>query len=85
MRKRHATGTVRPTSARATAVASPGTLLGSFTFDWSILPESPRKASLPLQMPLLALHDANSEALLQQQLQAQWQTTWQQHFATAPG
>ena len=24
------------------------TLLGSFTFDWSILPESPRKASLCL-------------------------------------
>ncbi|MGS5249052.1 lysine-N-methylase, partial [Escherichia coli] len=60
------------------------TLLGSCAFDWSILPESPRKTSLPLQMPLLALHDANSEALLQQQLQAQWQTTWQQHFATAP-
>jgi len=60
------------------------TLLGSFTFDWSILPESPRKTSLPLQMPLLTLHDANSEALLQQQLQTQWQTTWQQHFATAP-
>ncbi|MCV5348246.1 lysine-N-methylase, partial [Escherichia coli] len=56
----------------------------SFTFDWSILPESPRKTSLPLQMPLLTLHDANSEALLQQQLQTQWQTTWQQHFATAP-
>ena len=31
------------------------TLLGSFTFDWSILPESPRKTSLPLQMPLLTL------------------------------
>lgn len=60
------------------------TLLGSCAFDWSILPESPRKTSLPLQMPLLALHDANSEALLQHQLQAQWQTTWQQHFATAP-
>lgn len=60
------------------------TLLGSCAFDWSILPESPRKTSLPLQMPLLTLHDANSEALLQQQLQAQWQTTWQQHFAAAP-
>ncbi|HEA0455838.1 TPA: lysine-N-methylase [Escherichia coli] len=60
------------------------TLLGSFAFDWSILPESPRKNSLPLQVTLLTLHDANSEALLQQQLQTQWQTTWQQHFATAP-
>ncbi|HHI4041187.1 TPA: lysine-N-methylase, partial [Escherichia coli] len=60
------------------------TLLGSFTFDWSILPESPRKASLPLQVTLLTLHDANSKALLQQQLKVQWQTTWQQHFATAP-
>ncbi|EGE66161.1 lysine-N-methylase [Escherichia coli] len=60
------------------------TLLGSFAFDWSILPKSPRKASLPLQVTLLTLHDANSEALLQQQLQTQWQTTWQQHFATAP-
>ena len=60
------------------------TLLGGCAFDWSILPESPRKASLPLQVTLLTLHDANSEALLQQQLQTQWQTTWQQHFATAP-
>ncbi|MBC1061539.1 lysine-N-methylase [Escherichia coli] len=60
------------------------TLLGSFAFDWSILPESPRKASLPLQVTLLTLHDANSEALLQQQLKVQWQTTWQQHFAVAP-
>lgn len=51
------------------------TLLGSFAFDWSILPESPRKASLPLQVTLLTLHDANSEALLQQQLKVQWQTT----------
>ena len=59
-------------------------LLGGCAFDWSILPESPRKTFLPLQMPLLTLHDANSEALLQQQLQTQWQTTWQQHFATAP-
>ena len=56
------------------------TLLGGCAFDWSILPESPRKASLPLQVTLLTLHDANSEALLQ----TQWQTTWQQHFATAP-
>ncbi len=60
------------------------TLLGGCAFDWSILPESPRKASLPLQVTLLTLHGANSEALLQQQLQTQWQTTWQQHFATAP-
>ncbi|EPU4319120.1 lysine-N-methylase [Escherichia coli] len=60
------------------------TLLGSCAFDWSILPESPRKNSLPLQVTLLTLHDANSEALMQQQLQTQWQTTWQQHFATAP-
>ncbi len=60
------------------------TLLGSFAFDWSILPESSRKASLPLQVTLLTLHDANSEALLQQQLKVQWQTTWQQHFAVAP-
>lgn len=51
------------------------TLLGSCAFDWSILPESPRKASLPLQVTLLTLHDANSEALLQHQLQTQWQTT----------
>lgn len=51
------------------------TLLGSCAFDWSILPESPRKTSLPLQMPLLTLHDANSKALLQQQLMVQWQTT----------
>ena len=40
------------------------TLLGGCAFDWSICPESPRKASLPLQVTLLTLHDANSEALL---------------------
>ncbi|MDQ9214850.1 lysine-N-methylase [Escherichia marmotae] len=60
------------------------TLLGNFAFDWSILPESPRKASLPLQVTLLTLHDANSEALLQQQLQTQWQTTCQQYFTASP-
>lgn len=60
------------------------TLLGNCAFDWSILPESSRKASLPLQVTLLTLHDANNEALLQQQVQAQWQTTWQQHFTTSP-
>ena len=30
------------------------------------------------------MHDANSEALLQQQLQAQWQTTCQQYFTASP-
>lgn len=60
------------------------TRLGRFVFDWSILPESPRKASLPLQVTLLTLHDASNEALLQQLLQAQWQITWRQHFAGAP-
>ncbi|MXC43713.1 lysine-N-methylase, partial [Escherichia coli] len=34
------------------------TLLGGCAFDWSILPESARKASLPLQVTLLTLHDA---------------------------
>ncbi|CAM6347833.1 hypothetical protein [Escherichia coli] len=81
-------GTLQAQFAQLPPVPQPArqlmTLLGSCAFDWSILPESPRKTSLPLQMPLLALHDANSKALLQQQLKVQWQTTWQQHFATAP-
>lgn len=72
-------GTLQAQFAQLPPVPQPArqlmTLLGSCAFDWSILPESPRKTSLPLQMPLLTLHDANSKALLQQQLKVQWQTT----------
>ncbi|EQB4818118.1 TPA: lysine-N-methylase [Citrobacter amalonaticus] len=55
--------------------------LGSIDFDWQILPESTRKLTLPLQMSLLTLQDANSETLLLQQLHKQWQTTYQTLFA----
>ncbi|CBG87084.1 hypothetical protein [Citrobacter rodentium] len=57
------------------------TLLGGQEFDWQTLPDGARKISLPLQVSLLALQDANSEALLQQQLQAQWQETHERYFA----
>ncbi|WP_044184207.1 hypothetical protein [Phytobacter massiliensis] len=57
------------------------TLLGSIGFDWQILPDSARKISLPLQVAMLSLQDANSEALLQEQLQANWHRTHQQYFA----
>lgn len=60
------------------------TRMGGFDFDWQILPDSSRKISLPLQVSLLMLQDANSEALLQQQLQGQWQKTYEQCFAQAP-
>lgn len=60
------------------------TLLGNLEFDWELLPESLRKMTLPLQVSLLMMQDANSEALLQQQLQAQWQKTYEEYFATAP-
>ncbi|QMG42327.1 lysine-N-methylase [Citrobacter freundii] len=56
-------------------------LMGGLTFDWEILPESPRKMTLPLQLSLLMMQDANSEALLLQQLQKQWHNAHQQYFA----
>lgn len=57
------------------------TLMGSLSFDWSILPDSARKTTLPLQVSLLMLQDANSELLLLQQLQTQWHKTHTQYFA----
>lgn len=60
------------------------TLLGNFEFDWELLPDSIRKLTLPLQVSLLMMQDANSEALLQQQLLEQWQKTDEQYFASAP-
>ncbi|NRF57949.1 lysine-N-methylase [Citrobacter braakii] len=60
------------------------TRMGSCEFNWALLPESTRKLTLPLQVSLLMLQDANSEALLQQQLQDQWQKTDERYFAQAP-
>ncbi len=57
------------------------TRMGSCEFNWDLLPESTRKLTLPLQVSLLMLQDANSEAMLQQQLQDQWLQTWERHFA----
>lgn len=57
------------------------TLIGSLDFDWQELPDSTRKATLPLQVSVLMLQDANSEALLLQQLQEQWRKTYAQYFA----
>lgn len=59
-------------------------LLGTLQLDWQMLPDSPRKASLPLQVSLLMLQDASSEALLHQQLQTQWQTLQTRYAADAP-
>lgn len=47
--------------------------LGVMSFDWSRLPENPRSATLPMQVSLLMLQDANSEAQIQQQLAQIWQ------------
>lgn len=58
--------------------------LGELELDWDSLPDSPRKLTLPLQISLLMLQDANSEALLQQQLLTQWQTTRARYFAPSP-
>lgn len=57
------------------------TRMGSCEFNWDQLPESMRKLTLPLQVSLLMLQDANSEALLQQQLQQQWLKTEERYFA----
>ena len=57
------------------------TRMGSCEFNWDLLPESTRKLTLPLQVSLLMLQDANSEALLQQQLQDQWLNTHETYFA----
>lgn len=57
------------------------TRMGSCEFNWDHLPESTRKLTLPLQVSLLMLQDANSEALLQQQLQDQWLNTHAAYFA----
>lgn len=57
------------------------TQMGNCDFNWELLPESARKLTLPLQVSLLMLQDANSEALLQQQLQEQWLMTWDRYFA----
>lgn len=57
------------------------TQMGSCEFNWDLLPESTRKLTLPLQVSLLMLQDANSEAMLQQQLQDQWLKTYERYFA----
>ncbi|EPF6161486.1 TPA: lysine-N-methylase [Citrobacter sedlakii] len=57
------------------------TLIGGIDFDWQPLPESARKLSLPLQMNLLMMQDANSEALLLQQLHQQWQDIYPHNLA----
>ncbi|EFL4496448.1 lysine-N-methylase [Escherichia fergusonii] len=59
-------------------------LSGGFDFDWSLLPDCPRKASLPLQVSLLMSQDANSAALFDQQLKKQWQQTYEQYFLHTP-
>ncbi len=60
------------------------TRMGSCEFNWDLLPESTRKLTLPLQVSLLMLQDANSEAMLQQQLQTQWLNTYERYFAQEP-
>ncbi|WP_336284970.1 lysine-N-methylase [Citrobacter arsenatis] len=57
------------------------TQMGNCEFNWDLLPDSTRKLSLPLQVSLLMLQDANSEAMLQQQLQDQWLHTYERYFA----
>lgn len=60
------------------------TRLGGFSLEWDNLVDCPRKMSLPLQVSLLALHDSNSEALIQQQLADTWEKQAPQAFADKP-
>ena len=58
--------------------------LGVMSFDWSRLPESPRSATLPMQVSLLMLQDANSEAQLQMQLAQVWRESGRACLAERP-
>lgn len=46
--------------------------LGVMSFDWNRLPDNPRSQTLPMQISLLMLQDASSEAQMQQQLAQVW-------------
>lgn len=58
--------------------------LGVMSFDWTRLPDNPRSQSLPMQVSLLMLQDANSEAQMQQQLAKVWQARGAQCLAQHP-
>jgi len=58
--------------------------LGVMSFDWSRLPESPRSATLPMQVSLLMLQDANSEAQLQMKLAQVWRESGRACLAERP-
>ncbi|WP_313050447.1 lysine-N-methylase [Atlantibacter subterraneus] len=58
--------------------------LGVMSLDWTRLPDHPRSVTLPMQVGLLMLQDANSEAQMQQQLAQVWQTHGAQCQAQTP-
>ncbi|WP_312072946.1 lysine-N-methylase [Atlantibacter sp.] len=58
--------------------------LGAMSFDWNRLPEHPRSATFSMQVSLLMLQDANSEAQMQQQLAQVWQAGRAESLAQAP-
>lgn len=60
------------------------THLGSVSFDWDNLIDCQRKMSLPLQISLLSLQDNNSEALMQEQLLAVWNSLGEKNFEAQP-
>lgn len=62
-------------------------LISSFAdldLNWQLLPESPRKQTLPLQISLLSLQDENGTALLQQQLASLWTSSVAASLNEAP-
>ena len=60
------------------------TELSDSDFDWSLLPESVRKNTFPLQLSLLVLQDTDSIVSLQQQLFNEWQSHGVKHFSKTP-
>lgn len=83
-----ACGTLQQMFAELPAIAGPQRqlirTLGRLAFDWDRLVDCTRKMSLPLQLSLLSLADANSEALMEQQLRDIWASEGQNAFADRP-
>lgn len=58
--------------------------LGSLSFDWNRLPESPRKQALQLQIGLLQILDDNGRSRLHQQIIDVWRDRGVPRFADVP-
>ncbi|GKX55754.1 lysine-N-methylase [Leminorella grimontii] len=58
--------------------------LGTFSFDWSLLPESPRKQAVQLQIGLFQMQDDNGLSRLHQQMMDVWRERGVPRFADMP-